>query len=256
MKLVIVLPLAVVLIAPAVGARAATADFSYDGTLARGQRLEVRNISGTISVTNGPSLAIRARRTAEHGDPNAVKILVEPAAFGMRVCVRYPSEDQTTCGGSGGHFHRDDASNNDTHVDLTIRIPSGTNLDVASVSGSVDARTDGAIAASTVSGNVNVDGNDVVKANAVNGNVNVRLHPSRDTAHLKIATVSGNVGLDLAPGVRAVVSAHALSGTITGLGDVDRPQYGPGESAVQTFGSAGRRIDVDTVSGSIRVTHA
>jgi DUF4097 and DUF4098 domain-containing protein YvlB len=254
MKFVIAAACAALLLGTALPVRAATADFAYDGALSSAQRLDVRDVNGNITVTTGSGLHVRAHKTAERGDPNDVTVLVRPSSSGVVVCVRYPGDSRTSCDNDGAHAH--DTHDNDTRVDLTITIPPGAELRATTVNGNIDAHVDGVARGITVNGNVKLDARDVTSATTVNGAIAVRLRDPHAASRLRLATVNGAVDLTMPAGVGATVDAKVLNGGITGLGDVQRPQFGPGASAKAVFGSGARRISLATLNGTVTVTRS
>jgi DUF4097 and DUF4098 domain-containing protein YvlB len=103
-------------------------------------------------------------------------------------------------------------------------------LDAESVNGSIDAATDGAVAATTVNGRVSVDAAEVTTAKTVNGSIDVQLPPGSGVT-LEAKTLIGGI----------------VAGGLT----VERPRFGPGASAHGTLGDGARTVDLQTVNGSI-----
>jgi hypothetical protein len=221
--------------------------FVYDGKLAAGRTLAIRDISGSVRVRTGKRLMIRAAKTADRGDPNAVAIHVEETATGLVVCVRYPPN-----AGDGCSAHvRNGSTDNDTKVDFDVMLPPGVALDAGTVNGSIDARTDGTIDASTVNGHIRAAGRDAHTVTTVNGSIELRLldHPR---GSLKANTVNGSITISLPPGSGIDVQAHTLTGGIDADGlTVDRPPYGPGATAHGTLGDGTAHLSLSTVNGSI-----
>ncbi len=244
---------AATLLSNAMPSAAATApDFTYTGALQAGQTLDVSDVNGDVRITNGRTLSIVAKRESRTGDPNDVKILVEPSPSGLRVCVRYPNQNQSSC--SSNTNMRNGENNSDTKVTLAIQIPTGVDVHAATVNGLLDVRTDGSVSATTVNGSVRADGSDVTRASSVNGDVIVRLLKPQSTRPLRITTVNGSVRLELPTATRASFRAKVLNGDIVGLGTVERPRYGPGASARLTSGDGeDRSITLNALNGTITV---
>ncbi|HEV3088894.1 MAG TPA: hypothetical protein VGX96_16905 [Candidatus Elarobacter sp.] len=225
--------------------------FAYDGALKPGQSLTIRDINGSVRVRTGDRLAIRATKHAERSDPNEVAIHVENRPNGIVVCVRYPPEANRPCDEHRYFRGNNNGNHNDTAVDFDVTVPHGIALDAATVNGSVDAVNDGPADASTVNGAVRIEGRDVRTAKTVNGSVTVRVL-DRGTGSLEASTVNGSVDVSLPPGSGANVHAKTLTGGISADGlTVERPRYGPGASADGTLGDGARRINLETVNGSI-----
>jgi DUF4097 and DUF4098 domain-containing protein YvlB len=190
---------------------------------------------------------VRATKTAERGDPNAVAIHVEETASGLVVCVRYPPNAGNGCSDQSHHGSTD----NDTKVDFTVTLPRGAALDAGTVNGSIDARTDGTIDASTVNGRIHAEGRDAHTVTTVNGSIELRLL-DRPSGSLKANTVNGSITISLPPGCGVDVEAHTLTGGIDAAGlTVDHPPYGPGVTAHGTLGDGTAHLSLSTINGSI-----
>jgi DUF4097 and DUF4098 domain-containing protein YvlB len=221
--------------------------FVYDGKLAAGRTLAIRDINGSVRVRTGSRLMVRATKTAERGDPNAVAIHVEDTATGLVVCVRYPPNAADGCSVRPPHGSTD----NDTQVDFDVTLPRGVALDAGTVNGSIDAQTDGTIDASTVNGRIRAEGRDAHTVSTVNGSIELRLL-DRPSGSLKADTVNGSITISLPPGSGVDVQAHTLTGGIDAAGlTVDRPQYGPGATARGTLGDGAAHLSLSTINGSI-----
>lgn len=224
--------------------------FSYQGTLAPGRSLSVRDVNGSIVVRAGSGLTIHATKRANRGDPNAVTVRVDPTASGLATCVRYAENAQRRCDENVSEQTNHD---NDTRVDFDITLPSGVILDAATVNGSIEARTEGPIDAASVNGSITTEGSDIRSVRTVNGSIRARvLGGSRDP--LVARTVNGSVEIALPSGSGAEISARTLTGGITVPGiTVNRPRFGVGASAEGRIGDGSRRISLETVNGSITV---
>jgi DUF4097 and DUF4098 domain-containing protein YvlB len=221
--------------------------FLYDGKLAPGRTLAIRDINGNVRVRSGERLMVRATKTAERGDPNAVAIHVEETATGLVVCVRYPPNAGDGCSVQPHNGTTD----NDTKVDFTVTLPRGVALDAGTVNGWIDARTDGTIDASTVNGRIHAEGRDAHTVTTVNGPIELRLL-DRPSGSLKANTVNGSITISLPPGSGVDVQAHTMVGGIDAAGlTVDRPPYGPGVTAHGTLGDGTAHLSLSTINGSI-----
>ncbi|MDB5092451.1 MAG: hypothetical protein JWO85_552 [Candidatus Eremiobacteraeota bacterium] len=223
--------------------------FVYDGKLAAGRTLAIRDINGSVRVRSGTRLTVRATKTAERGDPNAVAIHVEDTATGLVVCVRYPPNAGDGCSVQP----RRGSTDNDTKVDFDVTLPTGVALDAGTVNGSIDARTEGTIDASTVNGRIRATGRDAHTLTTVNGSIELRLL-NRPSGSLEAKTVNGPITISLPPGSGVDVQANTLTGEIDAAGlTVARPQYGPGASARGTLGDGAAHLTLSTTNGSIAV---
>ena len=179
-----------------------TERFSRKVKVGRDGRVSVGNISGDITVTGGggDEVSIEAvKRT--RGDQRGlaeVRIVVEDRAGRVDVRTEYPSDRG---------FRN---NNNRVSVDYTLTVPSGTAVDMKSVSGSVKVTgVRGAVRAESVSGNVTTtDTPKVEQAKSISGDVT--LSGISIDGDLSAGTVSGMV---TAKGVKA----HSLElGSVSG----------------------------------------
>jgi len=227
---------------------ALTIPFDYNGALRPGQTLTIRDINGSVRVRIGDRLAIHAVKRGERSDPNTVAIRVENRASGIVVCVRYPPDPNRGCDESNQSSGN---QNNDTSVAFDVTVPHGVGVDARSVNGSVDVVNDGPTDASTVNGSVRVEGRDVRTARTVNGSVAVTIL-DRNHGTLDAKTVNGSIDVRLPAGAGLTVDAKTVTGGITAQGlNVEHPRYGPGASVSGTLGDGGRRLNLNTVNGSI-----
>jgi DUF4097 and DUF4098 domain-containing protein YvlB len=154
----------------------------------------------------------------------------------------------------GMHFSFDEISTasgniqiNNVNGDLAAKSASG-NVKIQDVTGKVEANS--------ASGNVVVrDINGEVNAETASGNVEVNIKQLKGDGDMKYSSASGNVEVTLPDDVNANVELSTISGSVkTDFSlDVERPQYGPGESAEGQLGSGGRKLKLSAVSGNVKL---
>src|SRR5262249_11167150 len=224
-----------------------TERFSRKVKIGRDGRVSVQNISGDIVVSggSGDEVSIEAvkRGRREPAQLAATRIVVEERAGRVDVRTEYDNS----------RFYR----NNNVSVDYTVTVPSGTSVDLKSVSGSVKVTgVKGTVRAESISGNVvTTDTPKVEAAKTVSGNVT--LTGIVIDGDLSAGTVSGTV---TARGVKA----HALElGSVSGdviVTDVtcDRLNAKSVSGGFEYSGaiSRGGVYDVNVHSGTIRFTLA
>jgi len=179
-----------------------TERFSRKVKIGRDGRVSVSNISGDITVTagGGDEVSIEAvkRTRGDQRELAEVRIVVDDRAGRVDVRTEY-----TTDRGFRNNNSR-------VSVDYTLTVPSGTAVDMKSVSGSVKVTgVRGAVRAESVSGNVTTtDTPKVEQAKSISGDV--MLSGISIDGDLSAGTVSGTVR---AKGVKA----HALDlGSVSG----------------------------------------
>lgn len=138
---------------------------------------------------------------------------------------------------------------------LTVLLPEGMTLDklmINTVSAEVDAEeiTADMVDINTVSGDVKADVERVksMKVNTVSGGVTLRF--DREAEKLGVNTVSGNVEIALPANADVTATVETVSGNVNG----DLPMIRDGND--YTLGNGRYDINVDTVSGNVRVDTA
>lgn len=129
------------------------------------------------------------------------------------------------------------------------------NIDASSVSGDLrlKGKLSGELAVETVSGNIDADSNGLklarISAGTVSGDVTVRAGLD-DGGTLKAESVSGDLHLRLPKGTSARASGETFSGDLKAPGaNIERPKYGPGASFEHRYGSGSANIRIETFSG-------
>jgi lia operon protein LiaG len=126
------------------------------------------------------------------------------------------------------------------------------------VSGDVSVTgAQGDVRANTVSGDVRLDGLRAtsVKANTVSGDLEVRIDALTGRGDLSFNSVSGDVTLLVPRAFDADLSMSSVSGDVNSdfaltVSNTNRLRRGSVEARI---GNGGRRLDVHTVSGSLRI---
>ena len=143
-------------------------------------------------------------------------------------------------------------------VDFDIQLASAVELEANTVSGDVtgrDLRSD--VRAASVSGNVRISTTGVARATTVSGDLDLEMG-SLDWERLDFNTVSGDVTLTMPAGLATEVYFQSVSGDL----DTDFEMTLPAGSSRRWFGAnvegrigdgGGRRLDVQTVSGDLRL---
>jgi DUF4097 and DUF4098 domain-containing protein YvlB len=206
-------------------------------------------------------------RTADEARELLTLVTVETSERNGRaeVKTRYPSGDEN---------RRNNRRNFNVSVTFNVTAPSGTRLNVNSVSGNIKVSDiKGEISAGTVSGNVsvtsagavataksvsgnveivNAQGDESLDASSVSGDVTVQRVSVR---RIDAGSVSGNVKLEEVQCERA--EAHSTSGNITFSGPLARRgRYAlksfSGEVHLAVSGGTGFEVDATTFSGEVR----
>jgi len=234
---------------------AAQNEFHWKGKVAAGKAIEIKGVNGDVSAVAGSGdVEVTAVKHAHRSDPDEVKIAVVEHADGVTICAVYPSDGrrENTCeAGDHGHMSTHD---NDVAVDFTVRVPAGVRFVGRTVNGSVEAaHLASDVEANTVNGAIRISTSGFAQAGTVNGSITASLGRANWSDALEFRTVNGGITLDLPADLSAEVNAKTVNGDIvTDFPLMVTGRLGP-RSLHGTIGSGGRRLDLDTVNGSIRL---
>ena len=231
--------------------------FKWQGKLAAGKTIEIKNINGDVRATGstGGDVTVTARKSARKSNPDDVEIRVVQSDDGVTICAVYPSRKnrQPNDCSPGSHGHNDN-DNNDTEVDFDVSVPKGVRFVGRSVNGSVSAESIGADAEGyTVNGDVRVTATGLVEASTVNGSIVATMGRSDWTNGLEFNTVNGSVTLTFPGDLNTELEVKTVNGSI----DSDFPITISGKVTPQSLrgrvGQGGRDLSIETVNGSIRL---
>jgi hypothetical protein len=234
-------------------------DFRWAGRVAAGQTLEVKGVNGAIHAVaaTGSEAEVTAVKTARKSDPASVEVKVLEHAGGITVCAMYPSTGGRTneCArGEGGHMNTRD---NDVKVEFTVRVPAGVRFVGRTVNGRIDATdlpSDADVA--TVNGGVEVTAAGNVRAETVNGSIHARAGKSDWKGTVDFETVNGSITVELPADTNAELEAETVNGGIETDFELSGATRRNRRHLSGTIGSGGRRLQLETVNGSIQVRKA
>ena len=203
--------------------------------------VDVSNVSGMIVISGWDQSAVSVRADLP-SDSERVKVTSEHGR--TSVCVVYGGSDN--CNSPGGF-------GNSGSVDLEVRVPRGSELDVSGVNS--DIRSDGVSGAQhlhTVNGDIQAElgsGNDEV--NSVSGAINLRGGGQDGSLHVN--SVSGDLSVT---GVAGELEARTVNGTlIAELSTARLVRLNTTSGDIQLTGklTSGGTVEAETVSGSERL---
>jgi putative adhesin len=247
--------LALFAVAAAPSLAAGQDEFHWKGTIPPGKAIEIKGVNGDVSAVAGSgAVEVTAVKHAHRSDPDEVKIQVVPSEDGVTICAVYPSDGpgENSCE-PGDHDHMN-VRDNDVHVDFTVRVPAGVRFRGATVNGKVDAANlSSDVDAATVNGSIRIATTGYAEARTVNGSIVATIGRSTWGDALDFTTVNGGITLDLPADLSAEVRASTVNGGI----ETDFPltitgRFGP-RRLNGTIGAGGRRLDLSTVNGTIRL---
>ncbi len=233
------------------GPGSTTADFDWRGTVAEGDKIEIKNIAGDVraSYTAGSEVVVHATKSGRDSDPASVTIEVVRHAEGVTICAIYPDvpgQAPNECApGLQGNISNWD---NDVNVEFTVSVPAGVEFVGRAVGGDVVAEDlRGDLLAVTVSGDVRVTTTGIAEASSTFGSLNIaigRANPGRDLA---FKTMTGDVTLRVPSNTNAEVQATTGRGTIAS----DFRLEGTPNRRSGTLGSGGPMLTLSTVEGDV-----
>jgi DUF4097 and DUF4098 domain-containing protein YvlB len=251
------------LVALAVAVPAHAQDFRWSGTATAGSEVSVSNVTGNVTITASTTGRVEVLGTKRGSGRNSdrIKADVQQTSRGIAICVLY--DDNAYCDDNGYHSNNrgrwnDDDNWGSARMDLEVAIPTSLQVSASSVSGDVSVTgAHGDVRANTVSGDVRLNGLHAtsVKANTVSGDLEVRIDELAGRGDLSFNTVSGDVTLLVPKTFDADLSMSSVSGDVNSdfaltVGNMNRMRRGSVEARI---GNGGRRLDVHTVSGSLRL---
>jgi len=184
-----------------------------------------------------------------------VRIVAAPGSDGITICALWGRGDRDNRCGPGDAYHQRHVSHNDVRVNFTVRLPRGVAIGATTVSGTVRvAGASAPVVAGTVSGDVQAEtARGPVNAYSVNGSVRASMRGFADTGQVKVMTVNGAVTVELPARIDAAVDANTVNGTIESDFPLTVGSKFVAHHAAGTLGAGGRRIELNSVNGSIRL---
>jgi len=233
-------------------------EFHWDKAVAAGGTVGIHSINGDIKVTPSTNGRVQVVGIPRGSGADRYKVEVHESSSGIDICVLDLDAD-SSCDEGGMHTH-DRRSRRDWdrgEIDLEVAVPTNLRVRPNTVSGDIEVTgAHGDIAANSVSGDIVLDQlhASAVDANTVSGDVNVRVDELTGNGDFRFHSVSGDVTLTVPASFGADLSMSTVSGDINtdfpvtiGNGRMNR------RSLNARIGNGGRRLDVATVSGDLRL---
>ena len=237
-------------------------DFSWNGIVAQGGTIEIKNINGSITAdpSNTNEVQVTATKRSRRSDASTVQIKVVPHAGGVTICALYPYEDGSygTCEPGNSHNGRNGRGrNNDVNVDFTVRVPAAVSFIGNTVNGGIIASSlTGNVQTRTVNGSIKISTTGYAEASTVNGGIEAKLGNASWPDQIAFSTVNGEVGIDLPPGLNTEVEAQTLHGSINSEFPLESTNLKDSKHLKGRIGSGGRQILLKTLNGSITLRRA
>lgn len=234
----------------------AAQDYRFSQELRAGNRIEIENINGAVTVTQGSgrTAVVEVEKVVRTGDGSLVKAVSEWEGGTFRVCTIYLNADRNrnSCEGSNSTRNGERLS---VEMRYTVRVPSGIEAEIETVNGGITiSALDASVSASTVNGAVRVDGGQIRSLETVNGDITANFSRADWRGEVSLETVNGSIDVSLPADAAVTIRGELINGSV----DSDFPvtisgRWGP-KSFRGTFNGGGNRtVDIETVNGKIRV---
>jgi DUF4097 and DUF4098 domain-containing protein YvlB len=242
------------------GAPVAAQDHTFTRELRAGDRMEIENINGSVTVSQGTGRTARVEVTkvVKEGNGDLVKAVMEESQGTMRVCTIYLNRDpnRTTCRGENSNSSRNGRrSEFQVEMNYVVRVPAGVAINVETVNGGVVLRgLDTPASVATVNGGIDFEAAGAHRLETVNGRIKATLNRADWSGSLDIETVNGTVDLTLPASFTADVRGETVNGGITSDFPVTiEGRWGPKSFRGTINGGGGRSLNIETVNGAIRL---
>ena len=247
------------LAAPALAQRG---DFHWEKALSAGSQVSIHNINGDIKVVPSTSGKVEVIGTKRGNSRNfdRIKAEVQETSRGVSICVLRDDEDDY-CDDRGIHSHSHVGRDWDrVSMNFEVAVPPNLMVSAGTVSGDIEMTgAHGDVTASSVSGDLRLDRlhASAVRANTVSGDIDVHVEELTGDGDFKFNSVSGGVTLEVPRNFGADLSMSTVSGDVNSdfpitLGNCRMSR----RSLNARIGGGGRRLDVSTVSGDLKLRMA
>jgi hypothetical protein len=235
-------------------------EYRWNGSLAAGQVLEVKGISGSVHAmrASGDRFEVVATKHGRRSDFDEVEIDMVEHADGVTVCALYPGRRGRTASCESGDSNNGNMRDLDVEVEFEVHVPAGVNFVGRSVSGDVEAvGLSGDVEAFSVSGDIDITTSGIAQGSTVSGDISVTMGRGTWDGTLEFHTVSGDVDIALPQDLRADVFFESLSGELQSDFAITmegrRSQF-IGQNIRGTIGGGGGSLSLKSVSGDVNVT--
>lgn len=226
--------------------------YTWRGTLPARALLTVRNYNGPIDVrpASGTQAEMRAEKRTNRGggDIRDVAFEIQTGSGGdVTICAVY--RDNNPCDDNSRHSDDDRGGRRYVTVGITVLVPRGTQVKVATGNGAVSVeRVGGDVQAATGNGRVNVTGTDGgVRVSTGNGDVSV----VGAKGAVRVSTGNGRVNVSTSDGpVEARTGNGDIDVSMTQLKANDDMTFSTGSGGVRVTLPSGYNGELDATTGN------
>lgn len=247
--------------------RGAERVFVWDGVVASGQTVRIRNMRGEIEVEPSPDDTVRVvtdmRWRGDADQPRDVRFSASTDSAGVLICSLFGrsrctatdyngSADGVRIGRRGLNVNL--GGRNAAAVFFKIQVPAGVKLDLVVVDGDITSASSAPVRARTVNGSIKVaTAVGPVRAETVNGDVDARMTTLAGSDSVSVVSVNGNawVFIPEAASVRADVAT--VNGRVLTDFDVLQAALGNGKRATASLGAGATPLRAKTLNGDVGV---
>jgi len=251
--------------------------WTWTGRVESGNWFRLSSVNGpvTVEASRDNMIHVRAEKEVRRGEISDVAFQVVRSGGDVRVCALWRRD---YCDETGHHSRRneDDNDRRDVRVRFTVQVPAGVRVNAGTVNGemrvsnlssdvrasTVNGRVEvlnvgGEVRATTVNGAVSVTTrNGPVNASTVNGNIDVKMNALSRDGGMRFNTVNGSITVETPGSLDADVEMETMHGSISSDFPVQLSgRFGP-RHARGTIGRGGRRIEMETLNGSVELRRA
>lgn len=253
--------------------------WTWDGRVETGRWFRLSSVNGPVTIESSSDnmIHVRAEKEVRRGNIRDVAFQVVQSGGDVRICALWRRD---YCDDNGQHSRRNDDDDRndrrDVRVKFIVRVPAGVRVSAGTVNGEMRVRNlssdvrastvngavevlnvGGEVRASTVNGAVDVTTrNGPVSASTVNGDIDVRMTAVSRDGGMKFSTVNGSITVETPASLDADVEMGTMHGSISSdfpvqLSDRFGPRHARGK-----IGRGGRRIEMETLNGSVELKKA
>jgi Putative adhesin len=229
---------------------------SWKGLVLQGSAIEIKGVNGEIRATAaaGSEVEVAAVMKGRRSDPSQVRLDIVQHGDGVTICAMYPSADGRPNECAPGDGGRMNVRDNDVVVTFTVRVPPGVRFVGRTVNGDVTAEgLAGPVTVKTVNGDATFSTSAHGSARTVNGSIRGALGSSQWAESLEFQSVNGSITLDLPADASTELAATTVNGAITTDFPIAVAGRVNGRRLNGTIGGGGRKLELQTVNGSITV---